>query len=281
MQCYAARLKKQGKTIGFVPTMGYLHEGHLSLAKQAKKDTDIVVMSIFVNPAQFGPKEDFKKYPRDFARDCRLAKSAGVDVIFYPTAKAMYPKGYQTYVEVFELSKYSSHHIHVAGLCGASRPGHFKGVTTVVAKLFNIVKPDTAYFGQKDAQQAIIIKRMVEDLNMDLKVRVMPIIREADGLAASSRNVYLSPTERKEALVLKNALQKAKDMVNSDEKDPKKIIAKMREIINSVPSSKIDYISIVDTENLRDVKTINGGILIALAVKIGKTRLIDNIIVHR
>lgn len=271
MQRYAARLKKQGKTIGFVPTMGYLHKGHLSLAKQARKDSDIVVMSIFVNPTQFGPKEDFKKYPRDITRDRRLAKAAGVDVIFYPTVKAMYPEGYQTYVEVFELSKY---------LCGASRPEHFKGVATVVTKLFNIVKPDITYFGQKDAQQAIIIKRMVEDLNMDLKVRVMPTIREPDGLAMSSRNMYLSPTERKEALVLKNALQKAKDMVNSDEKDPKKIIAKMRGIINSAPSSKIDYISIVDTENLRDVKSLKSGeILIALAVKIDKTRLIDNIII--
>jgi pantoate--beta-alanine ligase len=279
MQRFAVQAKGRGKTIGFVPTMGYLHEGHLSLARQAAKDTDIVVMSIFVNPAQFGPGEDFKKYPRDLSRDSRLAGLAGVDVIFYPAATAMYPKGYQTYVEVTDLSRY---------LCGAFRPGHFKGVATIVMKLFNIVRPDIAYFGQKDAQQAIIIKRMAVDLNMDLRIRVMPIVREPDGLATSSRNVYLSPTERHQALVLKNALQKAKYMINYDEKDPGRIKGAMRRIIvRNAPSAKIDYISIVDPQTLRDLKTlacrynkpgqaIKGKILIALAVRIAKTRLIDN-----
>ena len=271
MQRFAKLAKKQGKTIGFVPTMGYLHKGHLSLARQAKKDTDIVVMSIFVNPTQFGQKEDLKKYPRDFKRDSRLAKLTGVDIIFYPSAKDMYPENYQTCVEVIELSKY---------LCGRFRPWHFKGVATVVTKLFNIVKPDIAYFGQKDAQQAIIIERMVEDLNMDLKIKVMPIVREPDGLAMSSRNAYLRPSERKHALVLKKALQKAVLMIESDEKDPKKIISSMQNVINSAPSSKIDYISIVDAAILKDIKTIKDNCLIALAVKIGNVRLIDNVKVH-
>lgn len=273
MQQYAGRLKKLGKTIGFVPTMGYLHEGHLSLARQAKKDTDVAVMSIFVNPIQFGLKEDLKKYPRDSKRDCGKALGAGVDVIFYPSAEAMYPANYQTYVDVIGLSKY---------LCGKSRPGHFRGVATVVAKLFNIVRPDIAYFGQKDAQQAIIIKRMARDLNMDLEIGVMPIVREPDGLAMSSRNVILSPSERKQALVLKNALQKAKSMINSDETDAKSIIKAMRRVCESVPS-RIDYISITDAETLQDVKSIkkNKKILVALAVRIGRMRLIDNVIIRR
>jgi len=268
MQQYASRIKRSGKTIGFVPTMGYLHQGHLSLVRQAKRDNDIVVMSIFVNPIQFGPKEDFKKYPRDLKADSAQAASAGVDIIFYPSSKTMYPKDYQTYVEVVELSKY---------LCGMSRPGHFKGVATVVAKLFNIVKPDIAYFGQKDAQQAAVIKRMAMDLNIGLKVKVMPIVREPDGLAMSSRNAYLSPPQRKDALVLKNALQKAVCMIRSDEKNAEKIKLCMRKIVNSVPSSKIEYISIIDAAFLRDTKEIKGNILIALAVRIGNTRLIDNV----
>jgi pantoate--beta-alanine ligase len=268
MQQFAANAKKQGKIIGFVPTMGYLHEGHLSLLKQAVKDTDVAVMSIFVNPIQFGPREDFKKYPRDFKRDCRLAKKTGVDIIFYPSAKDMYPEGFQTYVDVVGLSRY---------LCGRSRPSHFKGVATIVAKLFNIVNPGMAYFGQKDAQQAIIIQRMARDLNMGLEVKVMPVVRESDGLAMSSRNAYLNATERTEALVLKNALQKAEDMINFGEIQTKKIINQMRMIIKGAPSAKIDYISIVDPQTLRDLKTIKGKILIAVAIKIGKTRLIDNV----
>jgi len=271
MQKFAAQTKKCGKIIGFVPTMGYLHQGHLSLARQAKKDADIVIMSIFVNPAQFGPKDDFKKYPRNLKQDCRLAKKAGVDIIFYPAANEMYPENYQTCVEVVELSK---------PLCGRSRPGHFKGVTTVVVKLFNIVKPDIAYFGQKDAQQAVIIKQMVSDLNMDLKIKVMPIIREPGGLAASSRNAYFSSSQRKDALVLKKALQKAVLMIKSDEKYEKNIIKAMKNIINSVSSSMIDYIAIADAKTLKPAKHLKGDILIALAVKIGKTRLIDNVQVH-
>lgn len=272
MQEFAARILRQGKSIGFVPTMGYLHQGHLSLARQGKKDTDVVVMSIFVNSLQFGPKEDFKNYPRDFKRDMRLAQTAGVDVIFYPSEKDMYRKNYQTYIEVEKLSNV---------LCGAVRPGHFKGVATAVVKLFNIVKPDIAYFGQKDAQQVIIIQRMARDLNMDLKIKVMPTVRECNGLAMSSRNAYLNPTERKQALVLKNALQKAKDMIDSDENDTGKIKAACRRIIKNAPSAKIDYISIVDTNALKDVKYIKGKVLIALAVKIGNTRLIDNIIIKK
>jgi len=268
MQQYATQVKSSGKTIGFVPTMGYLHKGHLSLVRQARKDTDVVVMSMFVNPIQFGPKEDFKKYPRDLKTDSAQAGAAGVDIIFYPSSRTMYPKDYQTYVEVAELSKY---------LCGKSRPGHFKGVATVVTKLFNIVKPDIAYFGQKDAQQSAVIKRMVLDLNMDLKIKVMPVVREPGGLAMSSRNAYLSPTQRKDALVLKNALQKAVSMIRSDEKKAGDIKLCMRRIINNVPSSKIEYISITDAASLRDIKEIKGNILIALAVKIGKTRLIDNV----
>jgi len=272
MQQLANNVRKHDKTIGFVPTMGCLHEGHLSLVKQAKLDTDITVMSVFVNPAQFGPKEDFKKYPRNFKKDCYLAKKSGVDVVFYPSENLMYPKGFQTYIEVVNLSKY---------LCGKSRPGHFKGVATVVTKLFNIVKPDIAYFGQKDAQQARIIRQMASDLNMDLKIKTMPIVRERNGLAMSSRNAYLSPTQRKDALVLKNALQKAKDMINSDEIDVGKIKKQICHIINSVPSLKIDYVSVVNADTLEDIEIIKGRVLMALAVKIGSTRLIDNVIVKR
>ncbi len=259
--------KKKGKSISLVPTMGYLHEGHLSLVRAAKKHTDVVVMTIFVNPLQFGPKEDFEKYPRDLKRDEELATGAGADIIFSPSVKDMYPAGYATFVNVEKLT---------ASLCGPARPGHFKGVTTVVAKLFEIVRPDIAYFGQKDAQQAIVIKKMADDLNMGIEIKVMPIIREPDGLAMSSRNIYLSAGERKEALVLHESLKRAGEMVKSGERDSKKIIKAMQELIKGVPTAKIDYISIVDTVNLKEIKTIAGEILIAVAVFIGKTRLIDN-----
>ena len=261
--------KKEGKSISLVPTMGYLHEGHLSLVRAARKHTDVVVMSIFVNPMQFGPKEDFEKYPRDLKRDEQLATSAGADVIFHPSVKDMYPEGYSTYLSVEGLTD---------NLCGASRTGHFKGVTTVVAKLFEIVRPDLAYFGQKDAQQAIVIKKMADDLNMGIEIKIMPIIRESDGLAMSSRNVYLSTDERRDALVLHESLKKAEDVVRSGERDAKKIIKMMQESIKAAPSAKIDYVSIVDIENLKDMKTISGDVLIAVAVFIGKTRLIDNVI---
>ncbi|MDD5428062.1 MAG: pantoate--beta-alanine ligase [Candidatus Omnitrophica bacterium] len=262
--------KKEGKSISLIPTMGYLHEGHLSLVRAARKHTDVVVMSIFVNPMQFGPKEDFEKYPRDLKRDEHLAASAGVDVIFHPSVSDMYPAGYSTYVEVCGLGD---------TLCGASRPGHFKGVTTVVAKLFQIVRPNIAYFGQKDAQQAIIIKKMTEDLNMGIEIKIMPIVREPDGLAMSSRNAYLSPAERKNAPALYESLKKAETLVRSGEKDAAKIIKATEDMIRVIPNAKIDYVSMVDPRNLKKIKTVTGETLIALAVFIGKTRLIDNIIV--
>ena len=270
MSTFVKMLKKEAKTIGLVPTMGYLHEGHLSLARTAKKHTDVVVMSIFVNPIQFGPDEDFERYPRDLKRDEELARSAGVDVIFYPPAKEMYPQGYSTYVNVEKLTD---------ALCGESRPGHFRGVTTVVAKLFGIVSPDMAYFGQKDAQQAIVIKKMAADLNMGVETKVLPIVREKDGLAMSSRNVYLSESERKDAAVLYQSLKKAEGLINAGEKDPGKVMKAMEELIKAKPSARIDYISMVDAKQLEDLKdTVSGEVLIALAVFIGKTRLIDNII---
>ncbi|MCM8765344.1 MAG: pantoate--beta-alanine ligase [Candidatus Omnitrophica bacterium] len=270
MQNLAKQWKKKGKTIGFVPTMGYLHEGHLSLVRQARKETDIVVMSIYVNPLQFGPKEDFKQYPRDLNRDMKLAEEAGVDIIFAPLDKAMYLQDHVTYVEVEKLTE---------GLCGRFRPGHFKGVTTVVTKLFNIVKPDIAYFGQKDAQQARVIEKMVEDLNMDIKIRVMPIVREKDGLAMSSRNVYLNPRERERATCLYFALSKAKEMVKRGERNSEKIIEEIKKILVKSGVSRIDYIEVVNAKTLEPVKKIEGKVLIALAVWIGKTRLIDNTII--
>jgi len=263
-------LKREGKSIGFVPTMGYLHEGHMSLVKAAKKHTDVVVMSIFVNPLQFGPKEDFEKYPRDIKRDEALAGEAGVDVIFCPSVKDMYPEGYATHVNVECLTD---------SLCGASRPGHFKGVTTVVAKLFNIVKPDVAYFGQKDAQQVAVVRKMARDLNLDIEIKSMPIIRETDGLAMSSRNVYLSEEERHQALVLNQSLEKALSLVKAGERDPANVIKAIRELIARKPLVRIDYVSIVDAKGLKDISGISGEVLVALAAFVGKTRLIDNIIV--
>ncbi len=271
MQLLSSKAKKDGMTIGFVPTMGALHEGHLSLMRMARKDNDLVVLSIFVNPIQFGPHEDYKKYPRDFKKDERLAKSAGADVLFYPAVKEVYPDGHSTYVEVETLSNV---------LCGASRPGHFKGVTTVVAKLFNIVQPDTAYFGQKDAQQTIIIQKMVHDLNMGLKIKVMPIVREKDGLAMSSRNVYLSKEERRDAVILFSSLQEARDMIKSGEIISSRVISRIRDMIGEKKTTRIDYVAVVDPLNLKDVKRISGTVLIALAVWAGKTRLIDNMVVY-
>jgi len=270
MSTLVKMLKKEGKTVGFVPTMGYLHEGHLSLVNAAKKHTDVVVMSIFVNPKQFGPNEDFEKYPRDLKRDEEMARAAGVDILFCPSVSQMYPEGCATYVEVEGLSEV---------LCGASRTGHFRGVATVVAKLFGIVKPTIAYFGQKDAQQAIIIKKMAEDLNMDVEVKVMPAVREKDGLAMSSRNVYLSENERKDAAILFQALKIAESLVKQGERDSKKIIDTMEEMINRKSTVKIDYISIVDTKRLKGLNAVSQEALIALAAHVGKTRLIDNVIV--
>ena len=263
-------LKKDGKSIGFVPTMGYLHEGHLSLARTAKKHNDIVIMSIFVNPIQFGPREDLDKYPRDLKRDEEMASQAGVDIVFYPSANDMYPSGFSTYVTVEKLTD---------GLCGESRPGHFRGVTTVVTKLFGIVKPDIAYFGQKDAQQALVIKKMVEDLNMGIDIKILPIAREKDGIAMSSRNVYLSKSERKDAGVLYEALTAARMLIDDGEKSSAKIIKTIETAIKAKPTAKVDYVSVVDAKNLKPVRTVSKGALIAVAAYFGKTRLIDNILI--
>ncbi len=260
--------RRGNKTIGFVPTMGALHEGHLSLVRAAKKECGFTAVSIFVNPIQFGPKEDLKKYPRDFNEDEQLLGREKVDLIFYPSIESMYTKDFSVYVEETSLSRY---------LCGKSRPGHFRGVCTVVTKLFNIVSPDAAYFGRKDYQQAQIIKRMVKDLNFSLKIRVMPLIREKDGLAMSSRNAYLSPEERKKALCLYHSLKLASKMVKDGERSSNTIIRGMKRLIRGEASrARIDYVSIVDTETLKDIKKIEGRALAAVAVYIGKTRLIDN-----
>ncbi len=260
----------KGKSIGFVPTMGFLHEGHRSLIKRARAETDIVVVSIFVNPIQFGANEDCKQYPRDIKKDAALCRKAGVDYIFYPDVKSVYPEDFSTYVKVEGLTE---------GLCGKFRPAHFRGVTTVAAKLFNIVKPDIAYFGRKDAQQAVVIKKMVEDLDMDIVIKMMPTVREKDGLAMSSRNAYLSSDERRQAALLYRALQLGGDLIKLGEKDAGGIISQMREALSPV-AVKIDYISIVDPRTLKDIKTIKGEVLIALAAWIGRTRLIDNIVVR-
>jgi pantoate--beta-alanine ligase len=269
MQKFSLSQKEKGKKIGFVPTMGYFHQGHLSLMKKARKENDIVVVSIFVNPTQFGPQEDFNRYPRDLKRDLKLAKDTGVDVIFYPQIKDMYPKGYNTYVEVKKLTDV---------LCGKSRLEHFKGVTTVCTKLFNIVLPDIAYFGQKDAQQAIVIKRMVHDLNMPLKIKVLPIIREEDGLAMSSRNLYLTKEERKQATILYSSLLKAKKLFKEGECNAVKIKRIVKNMIKKMSLAKIDYVEIVSLDNLTTVKEIKKPSLLAVACWFGKARLIDNII---
>ena len=255
--------KKEGQSIGFVPTMGYLHEGHMSLI-DAAGENDKVVVSIFVNPMQFGPTEDLASYPRDLEHDAKLCEEHGVDLIFHPTPEEMYGDQFYSYVDMDVLTK---------ELCGLSRPVHFRGVCTVVTKLFNIVTPDRAYFGQKDAQQLAVIKRMVKDLNMPLTITGCPIIREADGLAKSSRNTYLSIEEREAALVLSRSIFLGKEMV---ERDCKKILATMTAEIEKEPLAKIDYVKIVDLDTMQQVEKIDRGILAAIAVYIGKTRLIDN-----
>ncbi len=270
LQKVLRKARKQNKTIGFVPTMGALHEGHLSLIRSARRENELVVVSIFVNPAQFGPSEDFRKYPRDLKLDSKLCAKEKTDIIFFPSAREIYPSGYRTFVTVEGLSGL---------LCGRSRPGHFRGVATVVAKLLNIVGPSNAYFGQKDAQQAIIIKKLVRDLDMPVRIRVMPTVREKDGLAMSSRNIYLNAAERKEALALHQSLELAKSLVKKGVKDSAKIIEEMKRLIKSKKSARIDYVSIVALKDLEPVRKINGPCLIAEAVWIGKTRLIDNIII--
>lgn len=260
--------KKQGRKIGFVPTMGYLHEGHLSLVRESKKRSDLTVVSIFVNPKQFGPSEDYRVYPRDLERDRALLEREGVDLVFYPPVDVMYPEGYKTYVEVEDLQD---------RLCGKSRPGHFRGVCTVVLKLFNLVQPDEAYFGWKDAQQVIILQKMVEDLNVPVKIVPLPLVRDHDGLALSSRNTYLSPEERWAALVLKKSLDLAEKLILEGEKEASRIREKMIELISAEPLARLDYVEIVKLSNLEPLDRIEGEALIALAVFIGRTRLIDNL----
>ena len=263
--------KKKGKLIGFVPTMGALHEGHLRLIRKARKDCDIVVVSIFVNPNQFGPKEDLNRYPRPIQKDIALCRKEKVDYIFHPSTNDMYPAGFATHIEVEGMSGL---------LCGRSRPGHFRAVATVVAKLFNIINPDIAYFGQKDAQQAIIVKKMAFDLNMPPEIRVLPTARDDHGLAFSSRNVYLSRQEKEDAPVLFNSLNLAAMRIKSGLRDARRITSRMRSLILKKKSAKIDYIAIVDTFTLEPMNKIYGECLIALAVWIGKTRIIDNMIVR-
>jgi pantoate--beta-alanine ligase len=265
----AARI--DGRRLGLVPTMGALHEGHLSLVRTARQRCDSVAVSIFVNPAQFGPTEDFSKYPRSFERDCQLLEVEGVNIVFAPSADEMYPPGSATFITVEGLSE---------KLCGESRPGHFRGVTTVVAKLFNIVQPDLAVFGQKDSAQAVIIRRMVRDLNFDVEIVVCPIVRERDGLAMSSRNAYLDPQQRKQALILYRVLMRVQFLSDKGEKDARKLIAAALEVMREEPGVRLDYFEVVDRETLDPVADTSHGALVAVAAFVGTTRLIDNILLH-
>ncbi|MEJ2634954.1 MAG: pantoate--beta-alanine ligase [Calditrichia bacterium] len=272
MQKFGNENRQSGKTIGFVPTMGYLHEGHVSLIKLMRQKCDVLVVSIFVNPAQFGPNEDFEAYPRDFQRDEELCKEEKVDIIFYPDAEQMYRKPYLTHINVEKITE---------TMCGISRPGHFQGVATVVGKLFNIVKPHYAIFGKKDYQQAVVIKQMVKDLNFDVEILTGPIVREKDGLAMSSRNKYLSEKDRKKALILNKSLHVARNLYEEGISSPGMVKMQMEQYIRNEEGVVIDYIAIVDAEDLKPVKEIDKNTLIALAVYVGDTRLIDNIIIGR
>ena len=261
--------KREGKSVGFVPTMGYLHEGHKSLIDAARRENDKVVVSIFVNPMQFGPTEDLDSYPRDLNRDAKLCEDAGVDIIFHPQPEEMYADGFCSYVDMNGLT---------TELCGKTRPIHFRGVQTVVLKLFHIVTPDRAYFGQKDAQQLAVIKRMVKDLNVDTEIIGCPIIREADGLAKSSRNIYLTPEERKAAVVLSKAVKLGQDMIADGERDAAKIVGEMKKLISAEPLATIDYVEMVNMDTMQSIEKAEGHVLCAMAVKFGKARLIDNFI---
>ncbi len=264
--------KSLGRSVGFVPTMGYLHEGHLSLVKGSLRQTDCTVVSIFVNPAQFGPKEDLQEYPRDRERDLALLRELGADLVFIPENREMYPEGFKTYVEVTDLQDRFE---------GMSRPGHFRGVCTVVMKLFEIITPEIAYFGQKDAQQAVILKKMVRDLNLDVKIQVLPTVREKDGLALSSRNVYLSKDQRRAALCLVKSLKVADRLIQAGEKDSLIIKKEMKKLIDVESLARLDYIEIVDLDNLVPMDKIKGTALILIAVYFGKVRLIDNMVVKK
>lgn len=270
MHLICEKIRLEHRTIGFVPTMGYLHQGHLSLMSEARKKANVVIASVFVNPTQFGPGEDFQRYPRDLKRDMALAETHGCDLMFAPDVHAIYPANYRTYVDVEGIT---------GRLCGKSRPGHFRGVTTVVLKLFNVIKPTTAVFGQKDAQQAFVIRRMVQDLALAIEIVIAPIIREKDGLAMSSRNVYLKPKERREAVSLYRSLQRAREMFDEGQTDPFRIHDEIDRIISGNETIEIEYIEIVETEEFQPVTKVNKGTLIALAAKVGNTRLIDNIII--
>lgn len=264
-----AGARGQGKTIGLVPTMGALHEGHMSLVRTARTECGYVVVSVFVNPTQFGPSEDLARYPRPFEKDVALCAAEGTDLIFQPQPQTMYPSGFRTYVEVHGFQDV---------LCGASRPGHFRGVATVVLKLFHIVQPDIAYFGQKDAQQARLLEQMVRDLDVPVTLKVCPIVREADGLAMSSRNRYLSPDERKNATVLHRALEATRRRVESGERQSAPLVTLIADMVARTPGAKLDYASVVDLETLEPLNILKGRVLVALAVFFGSTRLIDNVI---
>ncbi|MBN2128086.1 MAG: pantoate--beta-alanine ligase [Sedimentisphaerales bacterium] len=265
---YVAQARAAGKSVGFVPTMGALHVGHASLIVAAAKRCDYVVVSIFVNPTQFGPGEDFERYPRPFEKDVQLCEEHGAHAIFAPSAAEMYPQENLTWVTVEKLTE---------PLCGRSRPGHFRGVTTVCAKLFNIVGADRAFFGQKDAQQATVIRRMVADLNMPLEIVVCPTVREPDGLAVSSRNQYLSPQERKDATVIFRALSRCVELMDAGQREVARIVEAMHEVLRQVPALRVEYVSITDAESLQELDCVQGKVLVAIAGWLGSTRLIDNI----
>jgi pantoate--beta-alanine ligase len=269
MRAASRAARHPGKRLGFVPTMGALHPGHLSLVRAARARSDVVAVSIFVNPLQFGPAEDLAKYPRTFERDVEFLESEVVDILFAPTPEEMYPAGAVTYVTVEGLSE---------KLCGKSRPGHFRGVTTVVAKLFNIVEPDLAFFGQKDAAQTTIIRRMVRDLNLPVEIVVCPIVREPDGLAMSSRNAYLSPRERKSAMVLHRSLTQLRDRFDQGERNAANLIEAGRQVLAQEPAVRVDYLEIVDPATLDPVQELRSTTLVAIAALVGNTRLIDNIL---
>jgi len=271
MQAAAAGLRGAGKRLGFVPTMGALHEGHLSLVRRARQETDFTVVSIFVNPAQFGPTEDYLNYPRDLARDSDLLRREGVELLFAPPVEEIYPEGFETYVAAEQVG---------APLEGESRPGHFRGVATVVLKLFNIVQPHRAYFGRKDAQQCTVVSRLVRDLNLPVEIVVCPIVREPDGLAMSSRNAYLNKDERCAATVLYRSLCRARKLMESGERDAETILAAMRAMLAAEPLARVDYVAAMDAETFAPVARLQGRVVLPLAVRIGRARLIDNLLVE-
>ncbi len=271
MQGVSRGLRKEGKIIAFVPTMGFLHQGHIRLMEEGKNISDCLVTSIFVNPTQFGPSEDYEGYPRNFTKDKKLSLEAGIDIIFIPSVREMYPPDFQTFVRVEKVTQ---------NLCGISRPTHFQGVTTVVAKLFNIIKPHIAVFGNKDFQQLITIKRMAKDLNFDIKIIGVPTVREKDGLAMSSRNNYLNSRERKAALALPLSLKRAENLFNSGEKNAEMIIKTVKEVIEKESLNRIEYVKICNSNTMEDMNRIDKEVVLALAVRVGNTRLIDNLILN-